>query len=103
MFLKWRGAVSQPGSVHCRLVAVYICKINFLILRRAEVIPFFKQFFLNPQPGQGESVTKPMLKTAHYLFCRGLDLGNFTLERLFFLLTNPPRYAPNWLHKSCLV
>lgn len=33
---------------------------------------------------QEERVTKPTLKTSHYLFCHGLDFGNFPVERLFF-------------------
>lgn len=95
-------------AVHAVNQSLYIfVKINFLILRGAGVILFFFAVLKSPT-GHGESVTKPVLKTAHYLFCRVFVFGNFPVERLFFLLTSPPPpdlhcYAPNWLHKSCLV
>lgn len=49
-FLKWRGAVRHSGSTHCQPVSVYFCKINFLILRGAGVIPSSEQFE-SPQLG----------------------------------------------------
>ena len=75
---------------------------QFLNPTRSRRDPFFRAVLKSPTR-HGESVTKPVVKTAHYLFCRGWDFGNFSVERLFFLLTSPPCYTPNWLHKSCLV
>lgn len=39
----------------------------------------FRAVFKSPT-GQEESVTKPVLKTSHYLFCHGLDFGRFPVE-----------------------
>lgn len=56
------------------------------------MILFFFAVLKSPT-GHGESVTKPELKTAHYLFCRVFVFGNFPVERLFFLLTSPPPHT----------
>lgn len=71
------------GSTHCQPASAYFCKNQFLNPKRSRSDPFFRALLKSPT-GHGESVTKPVLKTAHYLFCPGLDFGNFPVERLFF-------------------
>lgn len=66
------------------LSRIYIYKI--FLMRSVAVFP---ALFQSPT-GQEESVTKPVLKTSHYLFCHGLGFGNFPVDRLFFLLTSTP-------------
>ena len=68
----WRSKVSVFSLLF------FVCKI--FNPKRSRSVPFFCAVSKSTT-GHEESVTKPVLKTAHYLFCHWLDIGNIPVER----------------------